>query len=389
VSAIIVTFNIGSSSIKFACFDAADLAVIERGAVTGIGQNARVVFQLQRNPGAETAPGPTADASAVIDWLLELARGCAAGSPIAAVGHRVVHGGQRFDRPVRADADVLAELDLLVPLAPAHQPAALAAIRTTAERLPGVPQVICFDTAFHRHQPRLDQWYALPRNLSETGVLRYGFHGLSYEYIASVLPGIAGPAASGRIIIAHLGHGASLCAMHALRSAGTTMGFTPLDGLMMGTRCGSIDPGVLLYLLQQGNMPVARLADLLANRSGLLGVSGISDDIQVLEASDDPRAREALEMFEARAAMAIAGQCATLQGLDAIVFTGGIGEHAVGVRARIAERLRWLGIALDTGRNARNAQRISDDAAAIAVFVIPTDEEIVIARAARRLLDHA
>jgi acetate kinase len=389
MSAIILTLNIGSSSIKFAWFDAADLAVIERGAVTGIGRHARVAFQQQPDAGVEVALAPTADAGAVIHWLLDLAHGRTAGSPVAVVGHRVVHGGHRFDRPVCADAEVMSELDVLVPLAPAHQPAALAAIRTTADLLPGVPQVICFDTAFHRHQSRLDQWYALPRDLSEAGVVRYGFHGLSYEYIASVLPEIAGPAASGRVIVAHLGHGASLCALHGLRSVGTTMGFTPLDGLMMGTRCGSIDPGVLLYLLQQGHMPVAQLADLLANRSGLLGVSGISDDIQVLEASDDPRAREALEMFEARAATAIAGQCATLQGLDALVFTGGIGEHAAGVRARISERLRWLGIALDAGRNARDAQRISEDGAAVAVFVIPTDEEIVIARAARQLLGEA
>jgi len=298
----------------------------------------------------------------------------------------VVHGGTRFDEPIRIDASVLAELEALAVLAPAHQPAEIALIRNVQELLPNVPQIACFDTAFHRTQPKLAQWFALPRALSESGIVRIGFHGLSYEYIASVLPQIAGAHLYEKTVVAHLGHGASVCAMRNLRSVSTSMGFTPLDGLMMGTRCGAIDPGVLLYLQQQRGMSAQDVSDLLGNRSGLLGVSGISDDVRALEASDDPRAREALEMFADRAATAIAAQCVALDGLDALVFTGGIGEHADGVRKRIGGRLRWLGIALDEARNSAHVARVSTDDARVQVFVIPTDEERVIARATARLL---
>lgn len=305
---------------------------------------------------------------------------------IAVVGHRVVHGGTRFDEPVRIDAGVLAELEALAALAPAHQHAEIDLIRLVQDLLPDVPQVACFDTTFHRTQPELSQWFALPRTLSESGIVRIGFHGLSYEYIASVLPQIAGLHAYEKTVVAHLGHGASVCALHNLRSISTSMGFTPLDGLMMGTRCGAIDPGVLLYLQRQRGMAVRDVADLLGNRSGLLGVSGISDDVRVLEASDDPHAREALEMFADRAATAIAAQCVALDGLHALVFTGGIGEHADPTRKRVGERLRWLGVELDDARNAIHASRISTDTSRIQVFVIPTDEERTIARASASLL---
>jgi len=280
----------------------------------------------------------------------------------------------------------LKELETLAVLAPAHQPAEIALIRDMQELLPDVRQIACFDSAFHRTQPKLSQWFALPRALSESGIARIGFHGLSYEYIASVLPQIAGAHPCGKAVVAHLGHGASVCAMRDLRSVSTSMGFTPLDGLMMGTRCGAIDPGVLLYLQQQRGMSAQDVADLLGNRSGLLGVSGISDDVRVLEASDDPRAREALEMFADRAAAAIATQCVALEGLDTLVFTGGIGENAERTRKRISARLRWLGVELDGARNASHVPRISPDDARIQVLVIPTDEERVIARATARLI---
>lgn len=388
MNAAILALNLGSSSVKFALYDTATLAMLDRGAISGIGRDARASFVGRPDASsldADAAPAFAGNAAAIA-WLLDELPRRNRGLRIAAVGHRVVHGGQHFDQPVRVDVEVLRRLDALVPLAPAHQPAALAAIRQLATMLPDVPQIACFDTAFHRSQPRLAQWFALPRALSEAGIIRYGFHGLSYEYIASVLPQIAGERARGRVVVAHLGHGASLCALHELHSVATSMGFTPLDGLMMGTRCGSIDPGVVLYLQQQRNLTAAEVADLLGEQSGLLGVSGLSSDVRTLEASADPRAADALQMFAARAAAGIASLCADLGGLDALVFTAGIGEHAAGVRAGICARLRWLGVTLDANANLRHAQRISATGAAVDVFVVPTDEEIVIARAARRLL---
>jgi acetate kinase len=298
----------------------------------------------------------------------------------------VVHGGTRFDKPVLIDTRVLTELEALAVLAPAHQPAEIALIKRIRELLPGVPQIACFDTAFHRTQPKLSQWFALPRDLSESGIVRIGFHGLSYEYIASVLPYVAGAHPYEKSVAAHLGHGASVCGMRNLRSVSTSMGFTPLDGLMMGTRCGAIDPGVLLHLQRDRGMNVEELADLLGNRSGLLGVSDISDDVQELEASDDVRAREALDMFAKRAATAIAAQCVALDGLDALVFTGGIGENDAAMRARICGRLQWLGVNLDDRANAEHSQRIGAVDARIGIYMIPTDEERVIARAASGLL---
>lgn len=385
MNAAILSLNIGSSSIKLALFDAVALEPILRGNVTDIGRDTRASF-TSRGQATVSEPPAAADIGEAVRWLLAELRERQPGVRLAAVGHRVVHGGTRFDKPVRIDAEVLAELEALAVLAPAHQPAEVALIRNLQELLPDVPQVACFDTAFHRTQPKLSQWFALPRTLSESGIVRIGFHGLSYEYVADVLPGIAAPHPYAKTVVAHLGHGASVCALRDLHSVSTSMGFTPLDGLMMGTRCGAIDPGVLLYLQQQRGMSAQDVADILGNRSGLLGVSGISDDVRVLEASDDPRAREALEMFAERAAAAIAAQCVALDGLDALVFTGGIGEHACGTRKRIGERLRWLGIVLDDARNAGDASRISSDAARVQVFVIPTDEERVIARATARLL---
>ena len=382
----ILALNVGSSSLKLAAFDATTLDPVLRADLTGIGRDTRATFGMPVNTRPDTPATPAvANIEEAAHWLLDgLQRRCL-DLRIVAVGHRVVHGGTRFDRPVRIDAAVLAELEALVPLAPAHQPAAIAVIRGTSARLPGTPQIACFDTAFHRTLPKLSQWYALPRAMSEAGIVRFGFHGLSCEYVAGMLPVIAGSAAHDKVAVAHLGHGASVCALRGLRSVATSMGLTPLDGLMMGTRCGAIDPGVLLYLLQERGMGAQELADLLGTRSGLLGVSGISDDVQVLEASADPRAREALEMFAERAACTIAAQVPLLGGLQALVFTGGIGEHAAGMRRRICDRLAWLGIALDEGANLRHARRIDREDASIRVYVIPTNEEIVIARAIRRL----
>ncbi len=383
----ILALNIGSSSIKLAAFDAASLDPILRSNVTGIGHEACAAVEVPAGVLPDTPAMPaTANMQEAARWLFEALQRRCPDLRIVAVGHRVVHGGTQFDRPVRIDGTALTKLEALVPLAPAHQPAAIAAIRSMGAWLPGTPQIACFDTAFHRTQSRLSQWYALPRALSESGIVRAGFHGLSYEYVASVLPAIAGAAAHDKVVAAHLGHGASVCAMRGLRSVATSMGLTPLDGLMMATRCGAIDPGILLFLLQERGMSPQELADLLGNRSGLLGVSGISADVRTLEASTDPRASEALEMFAERAACAIAAQAPLLGGLEALVFTGGIGEHASGMRRRICARLGWLGITLDAEANQRHAQRIDREDAAIRVYVIPTNEEIVIARAARQQL---
>ena len=381
----ILALNIGSSSIKLALFDAVTPEPILRGNITDVGRDARATFTSRGNIIDSKRP-TAADIGEVVRWLLAELRERYPEGHLVAVGHRVVHGGTRFDKPVRIDTNVLTELEVLAVLAPAHQPAEIALIRNVQELLPDVPQIACFDTAFHRTQPKLSQWFALPRALSESGIVRIGFHGLSYEYIASVLPQFAGAHPYEKTVVAHLGHGASVCAMRNLHCVSTSMGLTPLDGLMMGTRCGTIDPGVLLHLQQQRGMSVQDVADLLGNRSGLLGVSGISDDVRVLEASGDARAGEALEMFAERAATAITAQCVALDGLDALVFTGGIGENADGVRKRIGDRLRWLGIALDDARNASHAPRISTDDARIQVFVIPTDEEKVIARATAKLI---
>ncbi len=386
MTSAILALNLGSSSIKSALYESETLNVIERGTITGFGDRPRAQFRPADGDMPESTLPARAGTDECLDWLLLRLRERRPEVRLAAVGHRVVHGGARFDRPAHITEQVLAELETYSPLAPAHQPVALAAIRLVGSRLPRTPQVACFDTAFHRTQPKLAQSFALPRGLTESGVIRYGFHGLSYEYIAGVLPDIAGECAHGRVIVAHLGHGASLCALRDLRSVATSMGFTPLDGLMMGTRCGSLDPGVLLYLMRERGMSPSQLEELLGKQSGLLGVSGLSDDVQTLEASDDPRAREALDMFADRAAAAIAAQCAALDGLDGLVFTAGIGERSARVRASICDRLKWIGVTLDTAANACHAQHISPPESSVKVLVVPTDEETVIARGARNLI---
>jgi acetate kinase len=302
---------------------------------------------------------------------------------LAAVGHRVVHGGRLYSAPVRIDAAVLAELRRLIPLAPLHQPHHVAAIEAIARSHPALPQIACFDTAFHHGQPAVAAAFALPRRLAEEGVRRYGFHGLSYEYIAGVLPDHLGPeAAEGRVVVAHLGAGASLCAMRRRHSIATTMGFTALDGLMMAQRCGALDPGVVLYLLQQKGMTAEAVGDLLYHESGLGGVSGISDDMRTLLASPDPRAAEAIDLYVYR----ITRELGSLAALDALVFTAGIGEHAAEIRRRVCADAAWLGIDIDAAANASGGPRISSPGSRISAWVIPTDEDLMIAQHGWRLL---
>ena len=387
----ILVLNAGSSSLKFEVFllDGAALAREFAGNVEELGGTPRFTATDahgtvidERSWPAGRAIGPDGALAFLLEWL----QAHGAGRDIVAAGHRVVHGGTEFSSPVRITADVLARLEALVPLAPLHQPANLRPIAALAARQPALPQVACFDTAFHRDQPPLAQAFALPRALSEGGVKRYGFHGLSYEYVASVLPRHDPRAAAGRTVVLHLGNGASMCALLRGRSVATTMSFTALDGLPMGTRSGALDPGVLLYLMNERGLDAQALERLLYHDSGLLGVSGVSSDMRVLLESSDPHAREAVELFCYRIGRELGSLAAALEGLDAIVFTAGIGEHAAPVRAAVCRGAAWLGVALDAGANAGGGPRISTPDSAVAAWVIPTDEELMIARHTRALL---
>ncbi len=384
----ILALNAGSSSLKFALYEAGSLAPLCRGGLSGLGGAVRYEISGPLALAEAVPPGPLCGHGEAVGWLLA-AIGRGPGLTLRAAGHRVVHGGRDFSAPVRVDDAVLAALDRLAPLAPAHQPHNLAAIRAVAAAWPGLPQVACFDTAFHRTQPRLAQLFAIPRALSDEGLVRYGFHGLSYAHVADLLPDLAGERAEGRVIVAHLGHGASLCAMRERRSLASTMGFTALDGLMMGTRSGTVDPGLVLHLIRERGLTPDAVADLLNERSGLLGVSGLSDDVRVLDASDDPRAAEALALFAYRAVREAGSLVAALGGLDVFVFTAGIGEHAPRIRAAIGEGLAAFGIALDPARNAAGEIRISRDGSRVAVYVVPANEEGPIARAALAILSGA
>jgi len=387
MSDAILVLNAGSSSLKFAVFGCGgDDAAILRGKIAGIGR--APVFSAIRPDGTAPDAGVLGDipadadhealVSLLLDWLAQR-RG---ERRLVAVGHRVVHGGRGFDAPVRIDEAVLDALEALVPLAPLHQPHNLAAIRAVAERQPGLPQVACFDTSFHRTQDPLAQQFALPRALTDEGVIRYGFHGLSYDYIAGILPQHLGARAEGRVIVAHLGNGASMCALNGRKSVATSMGFTALDGLMMGRRCGALDAGVVLYLMQSKGLSAAEVETLLYRQSGLLGVSGISNNMRDLEQSGAAQARDAIALYCYRAASILGGLVAVNGGLDALVFTAGIGENSALVRGLICERLGWLGVELNDAGNAANASRISSDRSKVDVLVLPTDEETVIARAA-------
>lgn len=388
----VLVVNAGSSSLKFELFEPA--AGAPRPVLEGIVEELTTAAVFTA---ADAAGGPLgehrwpADAppghDGAVAWLGRWLGERLPGLTLRAVGHRVVHGGTRYRAPVRVDAHVLADLERLVPLAPLHQPHNLAGIRAVAAQHPGLPQVACFDTAFHATQDELAQLFALPQRYADEGVRRYGFHGLSYEYVASVLPAIDARAAAGRTVVAHLGNGASLCAMAGGRSVATTMGFTALEGLPMGTRCGSLDPGVLLYLIDEHGMDARALERLLYRQSGLLGVSGRSSDMrELLAAQDDPRCRLAVDLFCYRAAREVGSLAAALGGLDAIVFTAGIGEHAAPVRERILRRCAWLGVELDAAANAAGGPRLTTAASRVAAWVVPTDEEAMIARHTLALL---
>jgi acetate kinase len=387
----ILVLNAGSSSLKFSVFlDGEPPGLLLRGQLEGLFTQPHFVARDQAGGVVgekEWAPSTQLGHGGAIEFLFNWGRGGALGGHrIVAAGHRVVHGGRKYTGPVLIDPQVLAALEALVPLAPLHQPHNLAAIRAISERVPQLPQAACFDTSFHRTQPAVAQAFALPRPYAEEGVIRYGFHGLSYAYIASVLPGTDARAAAGRTVVAHLGNGASMCALKAGQSMASTMGFTALDGLPMGTRCGALDPGVLLYLMDRHGLDARALEKLLYQQAGLFGVSGISSDVRTLLASADPRAAEALDLFVYRIGRELGSLAAALGGLDALVFTGGIGENAAGIRARVCRGAAWLGLELDEAANAARGPRISRADSRATAWVIPTNEELMIAQDTRRLL---
>ena len=380
MSGRIAVLNAGSSSIKFGLYEAQDPdLLLYRGQVAGIGLAPQLSVRNAAGDLVADQRYDTLDHRGATHAVMESAVKLAAG-PIVGVGHRVVHGGAEYAAPIRIDAATFAALAKLAELAPLHQPHNLAAIEAVARAAPQMPQVACFDTAFHRGQPPLAQLFAIPRSLTDGGVRRYGFHGLSYEYVVSQIPTIAPTLADKRIVIAHLGNGASLCAVRAGRSIATTMGFTAADGLVMGTRCGAMDPGVLIYLMDVHGMDARALEDLIYRQSGLLGVSGVSSDMRQLRAAATPEASEAIALFVYRVVREIGSMAAALGGLDGLIFTGGIGENDAATRAEIATGCRWLGLELDPARNARGEGRISAEASSVAAWVVATDEERMIAR---------
>jgi acetate kinase len=398
MSDAILVLNAGSSSIKFSVFLAPDEAREEALELRLAGHLEEIHtaprFRARDAAGAvlherQWTPAELGGHEGGLEWLLEFLQAQPGGHALVAVGHRVVHGGLDHSAPVRLSPGLLARLERFVPLAPSHQPHNLEPIRVLFTRHPELPQVACFDTAFHRTQPELAQAFALPPEITREGVRRYGFHGLSYEYIASVLAGYDPRAARGRTVVLHLGNGASMCALQDGRSIATTMGFTAVDGLPMGTRCGNIDPGVVLYLMDAHGMDARAVEELLYQRSGLLGVSGISSDMRVLLASPEPRARFAVDLFAYRIGRELGSLAATLGGLDALVFTAGIGEHAAPVRAQVCEAAAWLGVELDPVANAIHGPRISTATSRASAWVIPTDEELMIARHTLRVLREA
>lgn len=384
-----LVLNAGSSSLKFCVFGrppGESWYLEARGQVEGIGTSPRLcvknaIGESLANQDVQATDGPEALA-ALAAWL----RSRYGGSRVLGVGHRVVHGGARFKGPTIVNAEVLRELYQLAPLAPLHQPHNLAAIEAVFERLPGIPQVACFDTSFHRGQPAVAELIPLPRELRRQGLQRYGFHGLSYEYVASVLPQVAPEIARGRVIIAHLGSGASLCALKDGKSIDSTLGFTALDGLCMGTRPGSIDPGVVLHLFQGLNLSAKQVETLLYKKSGLLGISGISNDMRDLLGRSEPFARLAVDYFVYRVAKEIGALTAALGGIDALVFTAGIGENSPEIRERICAASAWLGLKLDESANSRRLPKISTNGSSPSVWVIPTNEELMIARHTGALL---
>jgi acetate kinase len=379
-----LVLNAGSSSLKFCVYRRSSgdtWALDARGRIDGVGTTPRLRVEPAAGAPTETAlAATTSDGRAAVEHVADWLRARYAGGRFIGVGHRVVHGGATYTAACLATPEVLADLRALIPLAPLHQPDNLAAIEVMSERMPGVPQVACFDTSFHRDHAAVAQLVPLPRGIRDTGVRRYGFHGLSYEYIASVLPTVAPDVADGRVIVAHLGSGASLCALHGRKSVETTLGLTALDGLCMSTRPGSLDPGIVLHLIRTLGLSAADVEAMLYEQSGLLGISGISGDMRVLVDHPEPAARLAVDYFVYQAAKHVGALAAVLGGVEALVFTAGVGEHSAEIRARICAASAWLGVTLDAGANAEHAARISTAGSRVSAWVIPTDEESMIAR---------
>jgi acetate kinase len=386
-----LVLNAGSSSLKFCVYqrpDAEGWRLEARGQIDGIGSSPKLTAKDEAGISLadQSLDKGVRDGGAAFDVLAGWLRERYGGARVLGVGHRVVHGGAKYAKPCIVTPEVIEGLRALVPLAPLHQPYNLGAIEAVADRMPDVPQVACFDTGFHRGQPAVAELVPLPSEIREAGVQRYGFHGISYEYIASALPEVAPEIAEGRVIVAHLGSGASLCAMKARKSMDSSLGFTALDGLCMGTRPGSVDPGVILHLFQTMGLSAAEVEKILYKKSGLLGVSGISNDMRELEDNPDPRARLAVDYFVYQVAKHIGALAAVLGGVDALVFTAGIGEHSAGIRRRICEASAWVGVDLDGAANDKHGPRISKAGSRVSAWVIPTNEELMIARHTGALL---
>jgi acetate kinase len=384
-----LVLNAGSSSLKFCVFQRPvrdSWRLTARGQIEGIGTTPRLSMKDANDQSIAKQDVKVSDGNEAVEALAVWLRSHYGGASVLGVGHRVVHGGAQFKGPTIINPQVLEDLRKLIPLAPLHQPYNLAAIEAVTERLPDVPQVACFDTSFHRGQPAVAELVPLPRELRQQGLQRYGFHGLSYEYIASVLQQVAPDVAARRVIVAHLGSGASMCALKEGKSVDSTLGFTALDGLCMGTRPGSIDPGVVLHLVQGLRLSGKEIETLLYKKSGLVGISGISNDMRDLLGRSEPAARLAVDYFVYRAAKEIGALTAVLGGVDALVFTAGIGENSAEIRQRICESSAWLGIELDHAANGERQQKISSSSSKVSVWVIPTNEELMIARHTGSLL---
>lgn len=381
---VFLTLNAGSSSLKIALYGAYDDTPILTGQVERIGPEGRLTLKDAAGQKLTNAAGDLSTHDGALRTAIDTIRNAMPHLRLAAIGHRVVHGGADYAEPVVIDEQILRDLDQLSPFAPLHQPHNLAGIRTAMAAFPGVPQVACFDTAFHRGQPFVNDTFAIPYRYYQQGVRRYGFHGLSYDYVTGRLHELAPHLMAGRVVVAHLGNGASMCAIQRGRSVASSMGFSALDGLPMGTRCGQIDPGVLLYMLDREHLDTTRIRQILYNESGLLGLSGgLSNDMRTLEDADNAAAHRAIDYFVFRAQRELGAMAAVMGGIDALVFCGGIGENSRVVRRRICERLGWMGIEIDHGRNAESATIISSEFSRTTVMIIPTHEELVIARAAR------
>jgi acetate kinase len=382
--------NSGSASIKFALFEveSGELRAAIKGQIEGIYTSPHFIAKSNGHSAAEKfwGEGMKLSHGDATEHVLGFLRKELAGAHLLGIGHRVVHGGLNYDHPVLVDSQILSELEKLVPLAPLHQPYNIAPIRLGLERLANLPQVACFDTEFHCTIPEIAQTFAIPAELHNAGVRRYGFHGLSYEYIVSQLPSFDLRAAAGKSVVLHLGNGASMCAMHAGQSVATTMGFTAVDGLPMGTRCGTIDPGAIIYLMNQYGMTARTIEKLIYNQSGLLGVSGVSSDLRTLLRSCEPRAKLAVDLFVYRIGRELGSLAAALKGLDAIVFTGGIGENSSLIRERVCGEAAWLGVELDVAANNAGGPRISTAESAVTAWVIPTNEELMIAQHTRSIV---